>query len=53
MGYSKQLVVPLCQDFLALDPADPRMGKVRGGVDGWVMCMRACMRHTQVAIDDR
>lgn len=28
MGYSSQLVVPLCEDFLALDPADPRMGKV-------------------------
>lgn len=28
MGYGSQLVVPLCEDFLALDPADPRMGKV-------------------------
>lgn len=28
MGYGPSLVVPLNQDFLQLDPADPRMGKV-------------------------
>jgi hypothetical protein len=32
MGYGPQMVVPLNQDFLQLDPADPRMGKASGSV---------------------
>lgn len=34
MGYGPSLVVPLNQDFLQLDPADARMGKVSGWVNG-------------------